>query len=356
MSRLHTASFGRSTGSDIRKPLVAGVLQRKCACGQHTSGGQQCEECKKKGMTLQRQSNSSAMANPVPPVVHDVLNSPGQPLDASARAFLEPRFEHDFSNVRVHTDETAAASAKAFNAAAYTVGRDLVFAAGQYSPATSEGRKLVAHELTHVLQQSAQPSKNGSLAHAETEADLNAAAAVNAQATTVQLGVGPGSLQRKESGESSEPPGSQTAKALEGDWQGFFDLALQGTAGIDISAAQKAELAAKIADEAILLLAVRAQVEKAKGVDFPERDWMNHFKGALQTTSAGTYKKKKSLDGAAKKAVTQAAEIADAAIRVSREGRNRLEKLFTTRPLPADQPKKPDAPKQAEAPRKTEES
>ncbi len=355
MSRSHTASFGRSTGSDIRRPLVDGVLQRKCACGQHTSGGQQCEECKKKGMTLQRQSKDSATSNAVPPIVHDVLNSPGRPLDAGTRAFLEPRFEHDFSNVRVHTDETAAASAKAINATAYTVGRDLVFAAGQYSPATSDGRKLVAHELTHVLQQTAQPSKNGSLAHAETEADLNAAAAVNAQAPTVQLGVGYGSLQRKESGESRDPSESLTAKALEGSWQEFFDLALQGTAGIDTSPAQKAELAAKIADEAILLLAARAPIERAKGVDFPERDWMNHFRSALQTTAAGTYKKKKPLEDAAKKAVIQAAEIADAAIRVSREGRNRLEKLFKAKPLPADQPKKSETPKQAEVPKKKKE-
>jgi outer membrane protein OmpA-like peptidoglycan-associated protein len=169
MSRSHTASFGRSTGSDIRKPLVAGVLQRKCACGQHTSGGQQCEECKKKGMTLQRQSNGSARTNTVPPVVHDVLNSPGRPLDPGTRAFMDPRFGQDFSQVRVHTDAKAADSAEAVNAHAYTVGSDIVFGSGQYSTHPSS-RHLLAHELTHVVQQAA----TGVGADSETAANSTA--------------------------------------------------------------------------------------------------------------------------------------------------------------------------------------
>lgn len=91
----------------------------------------------------------------VSPIVHDVLNSDGgQPLDLAARAFLEPHFGHDFSQVRVHTDTRAAASARAVNALAYTVGKDVVFGAGQYAPGTRAGRRLLAHELTHVAQQS----------------------------------------------------------------------------------------------------------------------------------------------------------------------------------------------------------
>jgi hypothetical protein len=90
----------------------------------------------------------------VAPIVHDVLRSPGQPLDAETRAFMEPRFGHDFSRVRVHTDAKAAQSAKAVNALAYTVGRDVVFGAGQYAPQSQAGRRLMAHELTHAVQQS----------------------------------------------------------------------------------------------------------------------------------------------------------------------------------------------------------
>ena len=77
----------------------------------------------------------------------------GQPLPGSARAFFEPRFKHDFSRVRVHTDAKAADTARAVNARAFTVGQDIVYGAGQYAPGTATGRRLLAHELTHVLQQ-----------------------------------------------------------------------------------------------------------------------------------------------------------------------------------------------------------
>ncbi len=85
--------------------------------------------------------------------VHEVLRSPGQPLDATTRAFMEPHFGHDFSGVRVHTDVKAAESARAVNALAYTVGSDVVFGNGHYVPQSNEGRRLMAHELTHVVQQ-----------------------------------------------------------------------------------------------------------------------------------------------------------------------------------------------------------
>jgi Domain of unknown function (DUF4157)/Prokaryotic homologs of the JAB domain len=89
----------------------------------------------------------------IPPIVSEVLHSPGQPIDRATRAFVEPRFGHEFSQIRVHTDEKAADSARAMNALAYTSGRHLVFGAGQYSPATASGRRLLAHELTHSVQQ-----------------------------------------------------------------------------------------------------------------------------------------------------------------------------------------------------------
>ena len=85
--------------------------------------------------------------------VRETLDSPGQPLHASVRPFMESRFGLDFSAVRVHTDSRAAASAKALNARAYTAGGHLVFADGQYNPGSESGRTLLAHELTHVVQQ-----------------------------------------------------------------------------------------------------------------------------------------------------------------------------------------------------------
>ncbi|MBI4000191.1 MAG: DUF4157 domain-containing protein [Nitrospira defluvii] len=88
-----------------------------------------------------------------PPIVHEVLSSPGQPLDATTRAFFEPRFAHDLGQVRIHADDHAAKSAQVVNALAYTVGRDVVFGPGRYSPQAPQGRRLLAHELSHVIQQ-----------------------------------------------------------------------------------------------------------------------------------------------------------------------------------------------------------
>ncbi len=180
-------------------PIRSGLLQRCTAT-------KECNDCRNKRLGLQRKSIDQAEPAGVPPIVHEVLRSPGQPLDAATRAFMEPRFVHDFtgvlihtnsqsaqqgglrlsspgepseqeaehvassiqsamspmqrtdsrydfSQVRIHADERAAASAQTVNALAYTVGRDVVFGANQYAPHTLEGRRLLAHELTHVVQQ-----------------------------------------------------------------------------------------------------------------------------------------------------------------------------------------------------------
>ena len=138
-------------------PAAGGSLQRQCACGTHTLGDQ-CDSCKGKSGMLQRQASSSAGVSEVPPVVHEVLSSPGQSLDLPTREFMESRFGHDFSHVRIHTDGKAARSTRAVDALAYTVGKDVVFGAGQYAPSTNAGRQMLAHELTHVVQQRNAPS------------------------------------------------------------------------------------------------------------------------------------------------------------------------------------------------------
>jgi hypothetical protein len=88
---------------------------------------------------------------PVPPIIHDVLRSSGHALDPATRASMEPRFGRDFADVRVHTDAAAAESARAINSLAYTAGDHVVFAAGNYNPRTVAGKRLLAHELTHVV-------------------------------------------------------------------------------------------------------------------------------------------------------------------------------------------------------------
>jgi Domain of unknown function (DUF4157) len=119
-------------------------ISRKCAA---------CEEEDKKMLLMKQAGASGAVVGEAPRIIHDVLRSPGYPLDAATRAFFEPRFGHDFSAVRVHTGTRAAESAAAVNALAYTVGQDVVFADGRYAPTGTETRRLLAHELAHVVQQ-----------------------------------------------------------------------------------------------------------------------------------------------------------------------------------------------------------
>jgi hypothetical protein len=123
-----------------------GLISRKCAC----------EEDDKPNML--RAKAAGSVADKAPPMVAQVLGSAGQPLDARTREFFEPRFRRDFSDVRIHVDAVANESARNVNALGYTVGRHVVFAGGQYSPETTSGRRLLAHELAHVVQQSAQPN------------------------------------------------------------------------------------------------------------------------------------------------------------------------------------------------------
>lgn len=142
---------------------------------------------------------------PVPPMVHDVLRSPGQPLDAATRDFMEPRFGHDFGKVRVHTDVKAAESARAVGALAYTVGRDVVFGTRRYEPGTTAGRRLLAHELAHVVQQGAAdaaapvPQAIGAAAAlAESEAGRAATRVAQGGWGAVSAKAEPGTLQRQE--------------------------------------------------------------------------------------------------------------------------------------------------------------
>ena len=94
----------------------------------------------------------ATVAPTAPPIVHEVLDSPGEPLDRATRASMEEQLGADFGRVRVHADDRAARSAEAVGAAAYTVGRDVVFGRGFYRPQTPEGRELLAHELEHAAQ------------------------------------------------------------------------------------------------------------------------------------------------------------------------------------------------------------
>jgi len=190
MNRRSQSQMAQSAQSTM--PQTGGLLQRKCACGNHTIAGGECQECGKKRLQTKLQVNEpgdvyeqeadriadQVMATPAhhavraappriqrfsgqangqmveaPASVDQTLASPGRPLESALRQDMEQRFGHDFSRVRVHTGSTAEQSARDVNAHAYTVGHNIVFGAGRFVPGTSDGRRLLAHELTHVMHQ-----------------------------------------------------------------------------------------------------------------------------------------------------------------------------------------------------------
>jgi hypothetical protein len=124
----------------------ATLLQRQSTLGPH--------------VCVQREAAGPAVHPAAPSLVRQVVDSPGRPLDAATRSYMEPRFGYDFGRVRVHSDGKATASADAVGANAYTVGNSLVFGNRQYAPATRDGKRLLAHELTHVVQQHTAASSN----------------------------------------------------------------------------------------------------------------------------------------------------------------------------------------------------
>ena len=128
-----------------------------CSCSHD---GEMCEECQQKQSqpTIQRRASAPCAPAHVPRLVSDVLRSPGHPLDSATRAFFEPRFGRDFSHVRVHREPEADRASQHLHANAFTVGQHIYFRQSLYAPETREGCKLLAHELTHTLQQPAVPA------------------------------------------------------------------------------------------------------------------------------------------------------------------------------------------------------
>ena len=192
------------------------LLQRQsaggCKCG--CKGG--CSHNSRTGFLQRRSNDQDATSLEGPESIDQVLRSTGQPLDSATRASMEPRFGHDFSRVRVHSDTRASESAQAVNAHAYTVGSDIVFGHGKYAPQTENGSVLLAHELSHVVQQSRQTNKpQGDLIVssagdvAEREADVASAQVVRGQTVTGLTQVNQPTLHRQ----TADPPAATPAPA-----------------------------------------------------------------------------------------------------------------------------------------------
>jgi hypothetical protein len=214
------SNSGRVPPAAPRRPSQGLLLQRKCACGANSSSTGECAECAEKRETMvQRQTTSQAGTGGVPPVVHDVLRSSGEPLAAETRAFMEPRFGQDFNQVRIHTDEKAEESARVLNALAYTVGDEVVVGAGQYAPSTNQGKRLLAHELAHVVQQ-----RGGEVRHTlevgsadgplERQADAAAETVLRGE-TLPTAQAAPLAIQRQDGADEYDTPPDQESEA---DW------------------------------------------------------------------------------------------------------------------------------------------
>jgi Domain of unknown function (DUF4157) len=144
--RLPETSLPTAYGS---QPFV----QRKCSCGEAGSQGEECKECKNKEQNkIQRWADGPSPKRSVSPAVHREESYSGRPLEANVRSFFEPRFGQDFSKVRIHTDSESARSASSLQAKAYTIGSNIVFGKNHYRPSAESGRRLLAHELAHVVQ------------------------------------------------------------------------------------------------------------------------------------------------------------------------------------------------------------
>ena len=131
--------------------MSALTVQRQCAAC--ASGGASCQICEEAAPVMVARKAGGGAGGDAPASVHSVLRSSGHPLSSSVKAFFEPRFGQDLSHVRVHADGEAQQSAQDVNSLAYTVGSHVVFGTGRYAPDTSDGQRLLAHELTHVVQQ-----------------------------------------------------------------------------------------------------------------------------------------------------------------------------------------------------------
>jgi hypothetical protein len=139
-------------------PVAERVMRETQARLSGTWPGLASEEVGPARIRTRRDRSAGTIGDEAPSGVHEVLRAQGRPLDQEARSFYEPRFGRDFSRVRVHTDSSASESARAIDAAAYTLGNQIVFGANRYQPHTSDGRRLLAHELTHVVQQGGAPA------------------------------------------------------------------------------------------------------------------------------------------------------------------------------------------------------
>ncbi|HEU4398717.1 MAG TPA: DUF4157 domain-containing protein [Actinomycetota bacterium] len=202
---------------------TAGVLQR---CGARPCPRGACDHDAERPV-LQRRSLDEQGPSTAPAIVSEVVRSSGQPLAPATRGFMEARFGHDFSQVRVHSGAAASESARAVGALAYTVGRDVVLGDGHDTPGREGGRRLLAHELAHVVQQSGRGQAVGLAGlrveatgtPAEREARIAAEQAVHGDRVPALTASGP-SVHRLEEPHITRVNVNLTSQTVKLEWRG----------------------------------------------------------------------------------------------------------------------------------------
>ncbi|MBD0325584.1 MAG: DUF4157 domain-containing protein [Pyrinomonadaceae bacterium] len=236
---LYEQEADRVADKIMRAPATR-AQRAPCACGGECSkcGGER--EGKEKIQTKSVRANDAGVRS-APPVVHEALSSVGQPLAPHTRESMEQRFGHDFSRVRVHTDAKADRAARSIQSRAFTVGHDVVFRDGQYAPDTDSGQRLLAHELTHVVQQKWEPASHlGIVQRAEPEEVESQAADISSSLSASDKAILREYLELLRAGRINSEDNAEIYEAmaaLEEAVQQQAELATEGSGSMEVSQA-----------------------------------------------------------------------------------------------------------------------
>ena len=286
--------FNKKSANKKKEPLISHrVNQRKKNASHQRPNRNKIDQSPEKPQDLQGKAAK-------PPLKNRATESAGQPIDSTTRDFMEARFGFDFSRVRVHTGEDARESAKQAGALAYTAGQDVVFGARQYDPGTDAGRNLLAHELTHVVQQ----ARGGASSQPEQRADAAAASVMQAEEVS-PASIGGTSLPvQTKPGDPQAKPEKETliSKPAPGSWMTTVDRFGHNQSGLtdrhrNRIKALADEIAARVSAEgARATITISGHTDTSGDEEYNKNLGMRRANAAKAELEAALKKKKVSAD------------------------------------------------------------
>lgn len=187
-------------------PDKVATSTRRCACGGKVGPGGECSRCRSRRLAAGPGRPSGAS------LLRSSLTRPGRALDADLRRMYERSFGRDLGNVQVHDDAAAAAAARAVGARAFTVGRNIAFGSSEYRPHEESGRRLLAHELAHVIQQGASTTRDPVMVQRQADPAMS-----------------PEDVEEEPSGEVELDVGPSTDESSTEEWDAFLGPSMQMT-------------------------------------------------------------------------------------------------------------------------------